>query len=42
MFYGEYEHTIDRKGRIIVPAKFRQALTQQETSALYLKRGLDG
>ena len=42
MFYGEYEHTIDRKGRVIVPAKFRQALKDQKITALFLTRGLDG
>ena len=42
MFYGEYEHTIDRKGRLIVPAKFRQALKEQEIKSLFLTRGLDG
>ena len=42
MFYGEYEHTIDRKGRLIIPAKFRQALKEHEVKSLFLTRGLDG
>jgi len=42
MFYGEYEHTIDRKGRLIVPAKFRQAFKEHEVKTLFLTRGLDG
>ena len=42
MFYGEYEHTIDRKGRLIVPAKFRQAFKDHEVKRLFLTRGLDG
>ena len=41
MFYGEYEHTIDRKGRVIVPAKFRQALKEHDVKSLFLTRGLD-
>jgi len=42
MLYGEYEHTLDRKGRVIVPAKFRQALKAHEEKTLILTRGLDG
>lgn len=42
MFYGEYAHAIDRKGRLIVPAKFRQALKEHDEKLLFLTRGLDG
>ena len=41
MFYGEYEHAIDRKGRLIVPAKFRTALKAHDIKGLFLTRGLD-
>ncbi len=42
MFYGEYEHALDRKGRLIIPAKCRQALKEIETQSLFMTRGLDG
>lgn len=42
MFYGEFDHTIDRKGRMIVPAKFRQVLKEQQVGSLFITRGLDG
>ena len=42
MFYGEFEHAIDRKGRLIIPAKFRQTLNEQHIESLFLTRGLDG
>ncbi len=38
MFMGEYNHTIDAKGRLIVPAKFREQLG----SEFVVTKGLDG
>lgn len=37
MFMGEYQHNLDAKGRIIVPAKFRDGLGEK----FVLTRGLD-
>ena len=42
MLYGEHEHTVDLKGRLIVPAKFRQVLKANHVTSLFLTRGLDG
>ncbi len=41
MFYGEYEHTIDRKGRIIIPSKFREVFKEHFVEKFYVTRGLD-
>ncbi|MBI3087441.1 MAG: division/cell wall cluster transcriptional repressor MraZ, partial [Candidatus Omnitrophica bacterium] len=41
MFYGEYEHAIDRKGRVIIPAKFRQVFHDQNIETIFVTRGLD-
>jgi len=41
MFYGEYEHSIDRKGRLILPAKFREAAKAHFVEKFYVTRGLD-
>ena len=38
MFMGEYSHTIDAKGRLIIPAKFRDELGED----FVLTKGLDG
>jgi len=41
MFYGEYEHSIDRKGRLILPAKFREVAKNQFVEKFFVTRGLD-
>lgn len=41
MFYGEYEHSLDNKGRIIVPAKFRDAMKENYVEKFFITRGLD-
>ncbi len=38
MFMGEYNHTIDTKGRLIVPSKFREILGDE----FVVTKGLDG
>jgi len=42
MFYGEYEHTIDRKGRLIIPSKLRETFKEHYVEKFYITRGLDG
>ncbi|MDE6888207.1 MAG: division/cell wall cluster transcriptional repressor MraZ [Eubacterium sp.] len=37
MFMGEYNHTIDAKGRLIVPSKFREKLGEE----FVVTKGLD-
>ncbi len=41
MFYGEYEHALDRKGRLIIPSKFRDAMKEHYVEKLFITRGLD-
>jgi MraZ protein len=38
MFMGEYNHTVDPKGRLIVPSKFREQLGDE----FVVTKGLDG
>lgn len=37
MLIGEYQHNIDAKGRVIVPARFREDLGER----FYVTKGLD-
>ncbi len=37
MFIGEYQHTLDTKGRIIIPSKFREELGEE----FFMTKGLD-
>lgn len=37
MFYGEYQHTVDPKGRVIIPSKFREGLGEK----FIITKGLD-
>ena len=38
MFMGEYNHTLDTKGRLIIPSRYREALGDQ----FVVTKGLDG
>lgn len=38
MFMSEYNHTIDAKGRLIIPSKFREVLGEE----FVVSRGMDG
>ncbi len=38
MFMGEYNHTVDEKGRLIIPAKYREELGNE----FVVTKGLDG
>ena len=38
MFMSEYNHTLDTKGRLIIPAKFRETLGEE----FVISKGMDG
>lgn len=41
MFYGEYAHALDKKGRLILPSKFRESAKANYIEKFFLTRGLD-
>jgi len=41
MFYGEYEHSLDKKGRLILPSKLREAAKANYAEKFFITRGLD-
>ena len=41
MFYGEYQHSLDKKGRLILPSKFREVAKANFVERFFVTRGLD-
>ena len=41
-FLGSYTYTVDHKGRVNVPVKFRKHIRTDEDDTLIITRGLDG
>ena len=41
MFYGQYSHSLDSKGRLIVPSKFRDVLRENYGEKFYVTAGAD-
>jgi MraZ protein len=41
MFYGEYKHTLDTKGRIILPSRFRDVARENNIERFFVTRGLE-
>lgn len=41
MFYGEYQHNIDSKGRLIIPSRFRDVIDERKLGKLMMCPGLD-
>ena len=41
MFYGEFAHNLDTKGRLILPARFRDVARENSVEKFYVTRGLE-
>ena len=40
-FIGEYSYTLDAKGRVNIPSKFRSSLSKDNDQSLVITRGMD-
>ena len=40
-FTGEFSYTVDTKGRVNIPAKFRKALSEDNEDTFVITRGMD-
>ena len=40
MFFGHYEHSLDEKGRLLLPRKIKEEL--KDNSSLYVLKGFEG
>ena len=40
MYFGSYEHSLDSKGRLLIPSRLKDGIS--EGSALYVMQGFDG
>jgi MraZ protein len=41
MFYGEFYHQLDRKGRLVLPSKIRETARSNFIDKFFITRGLD-
>lgn len=41
MFYGEHQHSIDNKGRLVLPSRFRETAKAHFIEKFFITRGLD-
>jgi len=41
MYYGQFNHTLDKKDRLILPSKHREVARKHKIKRFFLTRGLD-